>query len=436
MITSSENLSLSLNLTKYRFNDSVQALWGQLRDTAVEAMQAPIPCLSAFGEECLFCAVVTKKIGTQVPSVEEDDMAMSMSIVVDEPVTFPDSDDPPEIAYEGEPVGLVYVTAAPAQSASREANIGIIIADSHQHKGFARETAELVLRWAFEELDFHRIQAAIMDTPLKDRAMRFFIGQGFTHEGTRRRSVQKRESAGAAGVWKDITYLAMLDTEWALRDLLRKKGPVPTLWDELFSRHAREREEMVKWDERHNRIRRVSSTETLRNGKAPQQSNIIDPWPSDIESSSSSRSYGSASPSPPPGAADISQDMLARYLELEEIPMEDTEAVSRQSSPSPYSFSFPMSPIPTIPPQSPSVVSSLSESEDEGGVSPTWRGLHGIPASASIQSGSGRLSWTERPLVPVRSGSVSESSESESWSDAVDGPDESDWELFSEADRT
>ncbi|KAG1840838.1 hypothetical protein DFJ58DRAFT_666862, partial [Suillus subalutaceus] len=170
-----------------------------------------------------------------------------------------------EVPYEEEeePIGLVYVTAAPAQSAAQEANVGIIISECHQRKGFAREAVELALKWVFEDLKFHRIQAAFMNNAQKDRAMRLFVGQGFMHEGTRRRSVFQPERGGVVGVWKDVTYLAMLDTEWALRNVLKRQGTAPSLWDEMFARHAMEREEMMKWDEKHNRIRKVSSTETL-----------------------------------------------------------------------------------------------------------------------------------------------------------------------------
>lgn len=428
MITQSQNLSLSLYLNDHLSDDRVEILWDQLKESTVEAMQAPAPYLSIFAEECLLCAIVMKKNPNRIQSSEEQIMERNVNELRATP-------DPAEGPHDDEPIGIVYVTAAPAQSIAGEANVGIIITRSHQCKGFACEAVELVLRWAFEELNFHRMQAVIMDAPQKDRAMRLFIGQGFTHEGTRKRSVFKRESAGMAGVWKDVTYLAMLDTEWALRDMFRNRGPAPTLWDEMFARHTREREEMVKWDERHNRIRRTSSTETLRNGEAPPK--IIDAWPpSDFESSSSCQTsnYGSVPPSPAASAARISHDIL-EYLELEESAMEEAGAESRQSSPSPYSFSFPSTPIP-IPPRSPSVISSVSssESEGEGSVSPSWRGLHGIPTSASVQS-SDRLSWTQRPLIPSRSGSVSGSSESESWTDATDGPEGSDWDMMSEPER-
>lgn len=433
MITQSQNLSLKLYFDDYQSDYRVQSLWDQLKETAVEVIEAPILDFSIFAGECLFCAIVMKKNPNQTQFSDEQIMARN---VVNEFL------DPSEGPHDDEPIGLVYITAAPAQSMTGEANVGIIITDSCRCKGFACEAVELVLRWAFEELNFHRIQAAIMDTAMRDRAMRLFIGQGFKHEGTRRRSLYKRESAGLAGAWKDVTYLAMLDTEWALRDVLRIRGPAPTMWDEMFSRHAREREDMVKWDEKHGRVRRALSTETLRNGETPNPlspNNIIDTWlPSDLESSrpsSRQSSYcGSVPSSPAAGAADISQSMLEYLTFVENVKseMEEEDAISRQSSPSPYSFSSSTT-IP-VPPRSPSVTSSVSfafESEDEGDASPSWRGLHGVPTSSASTASSSQFSLARHPLLTVRSRSVSGSSESDAWSNA-ERPDGSDWDMMSE----
>lgn len=458
MLTQSQNVVLS----PLDFNNCQHALldvlWSELTESAVETMQAPIPYLINFAQDCLLCAIVMLR------GKIEDQSSGEFTVPLEQ--DFP---------CEDEPIGLVYVTAAPAQSEAQEANIGIIIAECHQRKGFAREAVELALSWAFEDLKFHRIQAAFMNDAQKDRAMRLFIGQGFTHEGTRRRSVLKPERGGMVGVWKDVTYLAMLDTEWSLKTVLKHKGPPPTLWDEMFTRHTKEREEMVKWDEKHNRIRKVSSTETLRDGEAPRKpdSTIIDPWASDMSSSScQSSSYGSVPPSPNPGAADISET-IKEYLDFggsrprwSPSQLEEVDDVSRQSSPSPYNFSIPSTPIPD-PPRSPSVPSSASESEseeesdvapslwgrlrristsefeseDERVVAPSespWGRLCRIPTSGASSSSS-QLPWAQRPLIPIsRPGSASGSSESESWSDAESGSglDSSDWDMMSEPGRS
>ena len=88
-----------------------------------------------------------------------------------------------------------------------------------------------------------------------------FYSRGFVHEGIRRRSVYC-PNEGLRGTWKDVTYLALLETEWVMRSYLT---PAPkNLWDEMFARHAREREDLLRWDERQQKMKRTSSMETLR----------------------------------------------------------------------------------------------------------------------------------------------------------------------------
>jgi hypothetical protein len=84
---------------------------------------------------------------------------------------------------------------------------------------------------------------------------------GFVHEGIRRRSVYC-PNEGVRGTWKDVTYLALLETEWLMRSYLK---PAPkNLWEEMFARHTREREELLRWDEKQQKLKRTSSMETVR----------------------------------------------------------------------------------------------------------------------------------------------------------------------------
>jgi hypothetical protein len=85
--------------------------------------------------------------------------------------------------------------------------------------------------------------------------------RGFVHEGIRRRSVYC-PNEGVRGTWKDVTYLALLETEWLMRSYL-KLAP-KNLWDEMFARHTREREELLRWDEKQQKLKKTSSMETLR----------------------------------------------------------------------------------------------------------------------------------------------------------------------------
>lgn len=82
--------------------------------------------------------------------------------------------------------------------------------------------------------------------------------RGFGHEGTRRRAL----FSATDGTWKDVTYLAMLDTEWMMRAFFT---PAPkSIWDELFARHERERRELLQWEDTKARLKRTSSMETVR----------------------------------------------------------------------------------------------------------------------------------------------------------------------------
>ncbi|KIJ61415.1 hypothetical protein HYDPIDRAFT_96549, partial [Hydnomerulius pinastri MD-312] len=250
-------------------------LWKTLMHNAVEPGQASAPGLGFFADECLLFAKILRKPKLSElrrdQGDEEDDEDPRMGSQTPRirarthgPLSTPHNSNPPSSH-----IGLVYVYAGPANTQSGEANVGIIIHPDMQHHGYAREAVELALRWAFEELKFHRVQAAIFDTPCKDRVLRLFAGLGFSHEGTRRRAVYQPNGEGVVGMWRDVTYLAMLDTDWVLRGAVRENGkgakqPAMTLWDEMFARHAREREQLLKWEEKHGRIRRSASTETLR----------------------------------------------------------------------------------------------------------------------------------------------------------------------------
>lgn len=103
----------------------------------------------------------------------------------------------------------------------------------------------------------------------------------FNHEGTRRRSWFSHVEQE----WKDTTCLAILDTDWVMRDYF-KAAPM-SLWDELFLRHEKEREKLLKWEDgildAQRRLLRSSSTETIRY-------TVIDSSPSNNETESESES--------------------------------------------------------------------------------------------------------------------------------------------------
>ncbi|KAF9226385.1 acyl-CoA N-acyltransferase, partial [Gyrodon lividus] len=276
MQLTTENISLLFDTTSEPYSPHetlLDDLWNTLRKNAVEPGQASSPAFASFADECLLCAQIatTPKHSVRDKGGDQDVNALwgsqtPRSGCVVQTSTQPNIPSPLDSPLSSR-AGLVYVHAGPANVTAGEANIGIILRPEMQRRGYAREAIQLVLRWAFEELKFHRVQAAILDSPCKDRALRLFIGLGFSHEGTRRRAVYQPEGDGIAGVWRDVTYLAMLDTEWVLRNVGKgkiPKQPVISVWDEMFARHAREQEQLLKWEENHGRMTRSASTETLR----------------------------------------------------------------------------------------------------------------------------------------------------------------------------
>jgi hypothetical protein len=71
--------------------------------------------------------------------------------------------------------GFVYCFTPPnACGHTGEVNIGIILQRQFRGRGYARQAIEMTLKWVFEEVHFHRVQAALMDTLGKDKALALF----------------------------------------------------------------------------------------------------------------------------------------------------------------------------------------------------------------------------------------------------------------------
>ena len=140
-----------------------------------------------------------------------------------------------------------------------EATVGVYISDAWKAETFDVQIIKLLLSWAFEDLGFHRIQTALLEGTHKVPLMKLFSHVGLSHEGTRRKA-----QVGPDAVYKDVTYMGMVDMDWrvwATHNYLPK-----TLWDRLFDRQQREREEILAddGDDEDRLLGRKASTETLR----------------------------------------------------------------------------------------------------------------------------------------------------------------------------
>lgn len=91
----------------------------------------------------------------------------------------------------------------------QSANVGYWIDEAHAGKGYMPEAVALLLRYAFEELGLHRVEAAIV--PRNARSRRVTEKLGMREEGTSARFLQIR------GVWEDHVRYAITAEEWAER---------------------------------------------------------------------------------------------------------------------------------------------------------------------------------------------------------------------------
>lgn len=84
----------------------------------------------------------------------------------------------------------------------------------HAGAGYMSEGLELALRFAFNALKLHRVEANVQPTNLRSLAL--VCGAGFVREGYSRRYVR------IAGRWRDHVRMALLAEDWRAH---RKEQP-------------------------------------------------------------------------------------------------------------------------------------------------------------------------------------------------------------------
>jgi ribosomal-protein-alanine N-acetyltransferase len=102
-------------------------------------------------------------------------------------------------------VSLGSVQRGPFQSAF----VGYWVDQHHSGHGYVPEAVVLTMRYAFEELGLHRIEAVIV--PRNDRSRRVTAKLRFREEGLSERFLQIR------GVWEDHVRYAITREEWGAR---------------------------------------------------------------------------------------------------------------------------------------------------------------------------------------------------------------------------
>jgi RimJ/RimL family protein N-acetyltransferase len=90
----------------------------------------------------------------------------------------------------------------------RVASIGIVIGERDDWgKGYGRDAIRALARYAFEELNLHRLELEVY--AFNERARRCYAACGFRHEGTRRAAVFR------GGEYHDAHVMGMLAGELA-----------------------------------------------------------------------------------------------------------------------------------------------------------------------------------------------------------------------------
>ncbi|SMF91276.1 ribosomal-protein-alanine N-acetyltransferase [Paenibacillus uliginis N3/975] len=83
--------------------------------------------------------------------------------------------------------------------------IGYFLDQEHNGKGYMTEAVKLVVKFAFQELNFHRIEAGVM--PHNIGSINVLLKSGFHKEGIARKNVKIN------GKWEDHQTLAIINEE-------------------------------------------------------------------------------------------------------------------------------------------------------------------------------------------------------------------------------
>lgn len=106
---------------------------------------------------------------------------------------------------DGRLIGSVSLMGVDAKN--RSATFGISIADpTMRGKGYGAEMVDLMLEWAFLELNLHRIQLFVMG--FNTAAIRLYERKGFQHDG------RLREAIWREGRYWDEHVMSLLRREW------------------------------------------------------------------------------------------------------------------------------------------------------------------------------------------------------------------------------
>lgn len=278
MSLSADDVVLECNIAILgRERPLLSGAWLEMQNMYASLVDAKYPDVNAFIESCeLFGVIVVtdgyfeRKGALEKWNAEQGQVKGEMGLLTEEMQTdggwfcIPR----PTVADELEPIADDFFSVPQVQQAgvaylksveAGEATVGVYITDAWRAETFDVQIIKLLLRWAFEELGFHRIQTALLEGSRRVSLMKLFSHVGFSHEGTRRKAL-----AGPDAIYRDVTYMGMVDMDWRIWGT--HTHTPRTLWDRLFDRQQREREEILTHDgdDEDRFVGKKASTETLR----------------------------------------------------------------------------------------------------------------------------------------------------------------------------
>ena len=107
---------------------------------------------------------------------------------------------------EGDPEAVGDVALFDVDERTRSAEIAIAVHPDYWSNGYGTAASRLLVAYAFDERNLHRLQARVLET--NDASRRIWERLGFTHEG------RVREDQFDGGEYRDTHHFGLLEHEW------------------------------------------------------------------------------------------------------------------------------------------------------------------------------------------------------------------------------
>lgn len=109
------------------------------------------------------------------------------------------------ISNEGERLGIISLMPQ-GDEAEKLAEIGIWIHPEHQGKGYGAEASRLLVEYAFNELNYHKLYARVSGD--NQASQKVWEKLGFNKEGV------LRDHTFMQGEYKNVVYYGVVEGEW------------------------------------------------------------------------------------------------------------------------------------------------------------------------------------------------------------------------------